>query len=462
MKSIIEPLTSSCKPFLFGALLVGFLGCSEAPVVKDFPDTADPLTETQNLETDLRTAAGNQVSVLAPVRFHKAEDSLNDAKKALEKKKDHREILHEVAIGRSYLDQANQAAAASRGQMEEVVKARADAIAASAPSLITADFNDADDEFRSVTSDVEEGDLSSVRKQRAKLQAQYLDLELRAIKIAYLRPAQQIIEQAKKEGAQDFAPRLLAVAQKSVEDTEAFITGSRHDAEEIKKRSTQTHQNSEHVLNITRLAKTTHKTPPEEVALQIESGNKLIENERNALNNVKSSARSLSEKNRALLSKQEFNRLYEEARSKFKDDEAEVYRQGDTLLIRLKGLQFPKGQATLRGRSFALLSKVDEVVDEFGASHVKVEGHTDSTGGRELNQKLSTERAEAVKKYLVSKDLDEAQVEAVGQSFEKPLASNKTAEGRAKNRRVDIYIEPQTENTPYQREQRDSIDLTNQ
>jgi len=74
---------------------------------------------------------------------------------------------------------------------------------------------------------------------------------------------------------------------------------------------------------------------------------------------------------------------------------------------------------------------------------VTVEGHTDSTGGKKLNQKLSAARAEAVKEYLEVNAADPSiEFDSKGFGYDKPLATNKTPEGRAQNRRVDVVIEP--------------------
>ena len=67
-------------------------------------------------------------------------------------------------------------------------------------------------------------------------------------------------------------------------------------------------------------------------------------------------------------------------------------------------------------------------------------GHTDSVGGDEYNQKLSIRRSEAVKAYLVSKGIETNRVYTEGKGEKQPVADNKTAEGRAKNRRVEIEV----------------------
>jgi OOP family OmpA-OmpF porin len=79
----------------------------------------------------------------------------------------------------------------------------------------------------------------------------------------------------------------------------------------------------------------------------------------------------------------------------------------------------------------------------FPACTVLVEGHTDSHGSDELNQKLSQERADAVKQYILANmDLPPSSIDAAGFGESKPIASNETPEGREKNRRIDLVITP--------------------
>jgi outer membrane protein OmpA-like peptidoglycan-associated protein len=94
--------------------------------------------------------------------------------------------------------------------------------------------------------------------------------------------------------------------------------------------------------------------------------------------------------------------------------------------------------------NYQLLSKVQRAINEFENSSVVIEGHTDSTGSKEINSTLSQSRADAVKDYLVAnKTLPAGKVVARGYGSEKPLAaSNATPEGRAANRRIDVIVTP--------------------
>ncbi|MBK8072056.1 MAG: OmpA family protein [Ramlibacter sp.] len=88
-------------------------------------------------------------------------------------------------------------------------------------------------------------------------------------------------------------------------------------------------------------------------------------------------------------------------------------------------------------------AKLDDLVGKVKGINLEVViavGHTDSVGGDAYNQKLSVARAEAVKAYLVSKGIEKNRVYTEGKGEKQPVADNKTNEGRAKNRRVEIEV----------------------
>jgi OOP family OmpA-OmpF porin len=88
-------------------------------------------------------------------------------------------------------------------------------------------------------------------------------------------------------------------------------------------------------------------------------------------------------------------------------------------------------------------AKLDDLVSKVKGINLEViiaVGHTDSIGSDAYNQKLSVRRAEAVKAYLVSKGIEKNRIYTEGKGEKQPVASNKTKEGRAKNRRVEIEV----------------------
>lgn len=105
----------------------------------------------------------------------------------------------------------------------------------------------------------------------------------------------------------------------------------------------------------------------------------------------------------------------------------------------IKNLEFETGKSTIRSTSYSSLDRVAMILIEKNFS-LKLAGHTDNTGSLQTNLRLSKERAEAVKAYLVSKGANPSRIEATGYGPNQPIASNSTAEGRQQNRRVEFTL----------------------
>lgn len=105
----------------------------------------------------------------------------------------------------------------------------------------------------------------------------------------------------------------------------------------------------------------------------------------------------------------------------------------------IKNLEFETGKSTIRERSYSSLDRVAEILVKKNFS-LKLAGHTDNVGSDASNLKLSKDRAESVKAYLVSKGANPSRIEATGYGESQPIASNKTAAGRQQNRRVEFTL----------------------
>lgn len=105
----------------------------------------------------------------------------------------------------------------------------------------------------------------------------------------------------------------------------------------------------------------------------------------------------------------------------------------------IQNLEFDTGKSTIRSTSHASLNKVAALLIEKNFS-LKLAGHTDNTGSMQTNMRLSKERAEAVKAYLVSKGANASRIEATGYGPTQPIANNNTEAGRQQNRRVEFTL----------------------
>lgn len=123
-------------------------------------------------------------------------------------------------------------------------------------------------------------------------------------------------------------------------------------------------------------------------------------------------------------------------------EEGEPVIEIGTSQIMLKdSVHFDTGKDTIKSESFALLDQVAKVINDHPEmKRVRVEGHTDNVGSMSYNKDLSGRRAQSVVKYLIAKGVAAKRLVGQGYGFEQPIASNATALGRAKNRRVAFTI----------------------
>ncbi len=105
-----------------------------------------------------------------------------------------------------------------------------------------------------------------------------------------------------------------------------------------------------------------------------------------------------------------------------------------------KSILFDTSKATIKAESNAKLEEIVKVMNEYNTANFKLEGHTDSTGNAAKNLQLSKDRAAAVKDYLIAKGISAERLSSEGYGITRPIASNKTVEGRAQNRRVEIIL----------------------
>jgi len=103
-------------------------------------------------------------------------------------------------------------------------------------------------------------------------------------------------------------------------------------------------------------------------------------------------------------------------------------------------VQFKPGSATLQPASNSLLKQVAQTLKAASTLSVEIQGHTDDTGNALTNIKLSQKRAETIRAFLVKAGVKGTRLVAKGYGPTKPQATNKTPEGREKNRRVEFLI----------------------
>lgn len=105
-----------------------------------------------------------------------------------------------------------------------------------------------------------------------------------------------------------------------------------------------------------------------------------------------------------------------------------------------KTILFETGKSSIKKESEETLEAIMDILEKYPDAKFSIDGHTDSRGSKQLNQRLSDARANAVRDYLVENGIEQFRLSATGYGESQPIASNDTAEGRAQNRRVEINL----------------------
>jgi len=438
-------------------------GCATSLKPVEFAVDADPNNEISRLEQDIHTARGEQTDIAAPKSFTMAEKYLADAQKSRAKNNSARDVLKDVGYGRAALERAQKAQDLTESEFTDVMTAREAAVAAGAVSFQERDLKKADADFKDLTEDFEREALRQSDKgntmlsfstisqgRRDSLKKEYAQIELDSLSGKYLGRAQSMIEMAEKNQAASYAPKTLNSARTKYRDAQIVLSNNRQDIGAIEIAAQEANLEAEKLLRVINTARSAKGLSTEELALD-------IENKKEALSEAEMTAEQraqmIKERNAQLAGalnenqeyrrKAEFDETLAKAQKMFSKDEADVYREGDKILIRLKSANFVSGRAEVSQKAYPVLGKVKNLLSEVGAEDVVIEGHTDVTGSKDINMKLSKERADAVKDYLTNNtDIKPEQITTEGLGFDKPLAPNNTKQGRAQNRRVDIIVTP--------------------
>ncbi len=259
--------------------------------------------------------------------------------------------------------------------------------------------------------------------------------------------ARNAVEIAKSRAADKYAPEILAKSEGSLKMTENVLA-SKADVKKIVATARQTVQFAEDAR-----ALAVQRQEEERIAREREDAAAQARLEAEA----KAAAEAAEAKRKTdaeIAAKEEARRAAEEQRQAA-EREKQVLRARlltqfnrvlpttDTprgLIVNMGDVLFDTAKADLRSNAREALARLSGIVLNYPSLQLTVEGHTDSTGTETFNQSLSEKRADAVRDYLVSQGLPVASISAHGLGMNNPVADNRTAEGRQRNRRVEIIV----------------------
>lgn len=479
------------------ACLLMLVGCgAPPPKIDPIPLTNNPSEQIELLAADLTTARVNEMHVFAPDSFAAATAALESARAGMAQGWSVAEVLHRVALGRAYLERGKDRSKVVQTMLAMPLEARSLAQKAGAVKF-GPDYLALEDRMLQLNRAVENERIDWALRRSNALTEDFRAIELRAIKHEALGEARDLMQQARALKADTFAAQSLQRAARALDEAENYITDNRYETEQIRKKSAHATFEARRLLNLTQHSRSVREMPPEQIVLwieellrepaerfqgtdwrdqsfpeqsktlakaieqlqagqeaqrfQIEAAQQQIESLEGQTREEQAAKELYIWEQRAAKEKLERERqlqqLFREVQASFTADEAEVYKQGNHVILRLRSIHFPVGQAVIQPSNYPVLGKVRQAIQKFGEPAVTIEGHTDSTGSDETNARLSQQRAEAVRHFFVANGtLPAEKILAVGYGSRRPLSANTTPEGRAINRRIDVIISPQMHN----------------
>jgi len=481
--------------YLGCAALVLLLGMAQARAQNELRNTF-----FKDADAALEKADAANAELLSPRNYERGKDAYDDAEEGLRRGRNIEYVRDKAGEASDYLTRATRAAELARTVLSQVMKSRQDAANARAPELSPDLWEKAQREFGDAIRYLERGDLKRAKRQDIEATSLYRDAELVAIKAQYLSETRRLLEDADRARVDRYAPITLAKAQRLLSEAERELNENRYDTDRPRSLARQANYEAKHAIYLSEVVRKVRDRDlsVEELVLQWEDPlnqvagaadivplmadghdelqGKLVEyienmraenqsltqqNEENALRLEEMSDEiqalderlgGATEERAALVQRLEaqarIKEQFERVEKMFTRDEARVFREGDTIILRLVGLTFDSGKADLKQSTFDLLAKVEKAIDVFPRSELVIEGHTDSYGGDELNQKLSQQRAESVQQYMINAmRIPSYRLVATGFGETNPVANNETESGRARNRRIDIVIKPNLDAT---------------
>lgn len=484
--------------FLFAGLLITLT--LSAAVSAGMTSMREPLfgsTDQARLTADELNA-----SMLAPISYGEGASYYKRADSTFNEAGSVDSIRRYLTKAEARFVKSAEAAKIAASALDTTIRARADALASDSPEFATDAWEDGERYFTEATRKLERGSIKQAERAAGKAEKAYRDGELVAIKANYLNETRDYIALAKKLRAERYAPESLAGAIRLLDEAERELTENRYDTDKPRTLATDAKHNALHAIYIAKLENRirSRELTLESILLGWESSisrladtldqpvyfdhgeSDAIDTLLVALDRVKfretSLAQQLADRDLALVSLNEQvakmqellgggnqtieemevllaeqrQRLEREARHRerfrtveglFDPHQATVLRQGDTIIIRMIGLNFDSGTAGLKSEHLLLLASLEEAIAEFPESRVIVEGHTDAFGSDADNLGLSQARADAVVYHLLdSLPISPANLNAMGYGETRPVANNETADGRKRNRRIDVVIKP--------------------
>lgn len=459
MLKVTNPIIRS---FVLVILLSILSGCATTTRLSR-NDVLQRYDEIVALQTHLQQAETNGIDYLAPTGYSKSQSLLDQAIEAGQAQRGGANTL--ATEGFKRLAKAGKDAETSRNVMREVLTARKRARQAKAPYFQASQYIQLEHTLKRATAYIERGHIEKAKKARPELISGYSRLELAALKQDTVQAARDSILFAKRNNADDYAPKTFQLAEDELELAIEVLNADRRQIEKANKHALKAKQLANRSMHIADLVKSFKRRnySKEDMVLwyqqQLTIANEPYADELFFDRSNHEEISQLREKgmnNLAALettqqhwadtkASQNFDRAaearFDQIRDTFSEWEAEVSRKGENVLLMTHAFHFPVGGAEIHAENFELLRKIMATIKMFDNPRVVVSGHTDATGSQDKNEALSYMRADNVVTFLREiSSIPANRLVARGFGEEHPIASNDTQEGRMRNRRIEVLI----------------------
>jgi len=451
----------------------------------------------------MEEARAQQAALYAPTTFREGMELYYEAIEDLNKKKNIKNIQEKLEQSVVCFEKAIEVTKLANIIFNDVKAARDDAIVAEAHKHASESWGFAERMFEEAAEILEGGNTVESKSKGNEAEKLYRNAELEAIQSKHMQETWSLLRKVEAIEAENYSPKTLKKIRNLVQQAETLLNKHRYDTDEARQLAQQAKYEANHAIYLVEtikkleqaentfeelllesekplqiIAETFDKTvqfdqgtdiPTQEIVqaiinLQDENADFVITiNDKNSeisvlkehIDSLKTyiasmetrlSKLSSSEKDLAAIIEQQRIRQEKIARIKtsFTSEEGTTLWESDNIIIRLHGLNFLPGSSRIEPQDFSLLTKLLYAIREFPNSKLTIEGHTDSQGKNEDNRRLSIERAEAVRQYILANtNIFPNRISAEGYGESRPVANNETFEGRAKNRRIDVVIHPQ-------------------
>ncbi len=427
----------------------------------------------------LKQLQDSGAEIYSPNSYKKALEYYTEASEDFDNREDLEDIKAKLVKFQSFALEALKNVELAHSLLQATIDVREKALDVGAPQFAEKLWEKAEKKFRKAMENIEDHDQEDAAEYGNEARKLFEQAIRQALINSLLDEPRKIIQQAKEAGAAELCYQTYLVALNALKDAEDLINANPDSLSAAKIKADLASYQGRHALYLARTIKELRKKDQNwellilkfedllsNIALPFhykpefdqgfdepvqtiigyianlkEENKRLIEENSQLQNELKQLKEKESNLSVELQKRMELEQKINKIKEMFEPGEAEVLVQNDNLLIRLFGLKFQPGRAIIQPEYFSLLTKVQRAIYEFPDSYILIEGHTDATGSSYKNKVLSQQRAKAVKEYLIANlNLKDSQIEAIGLGDQEPIASNKTPEGRAKNRRIEVLI----------------------